>query len=971
MNKDLLCHLFLGLLVTLFVMPAWAQHPTSTYLPHTLIIKYEDAHTLNKLRARQGTDPRKNIQQYLTSFGAGSPEPLWDERSLSGFGQVKSRAALDRKKLRRAANDLQRIHSVHFMADVDAAWLAAKVSKLPGVEYAEPRYLRQTLYDPQDRISNPYEQFHNFIEGWDYNRGSSDIVIGIVDSGVDYNHTDLDEKLWRNEDEIADNGIDDDNNGKIDDVIGWDFWASGYTDETITEDNDPMLDANSHGTHVTGIAAAETDNNFGISGTGFNSIYMAIKAGGVPDDHSTSINESQLIGFGIEGIVYAAENGADIINCSWGGGSFSEAENEVIAYATSLGAVVVGASGNTGSTEVIYPAAYKNVIAVGAVGTDNRVESCSNIGYKLDVLATGTRIESTIRDNQFGISSGTSMSTPVVAGLAALLRAQYPGWSANRIATHIRTTSIPLVGSPQVNRLGRGKVDAEAALNPANANLPGIELLNAAFLNEDGEKLGFEEPGNIQVTLVNYGAATSSLTLDIRSTVGGIQFSNPTIQQGTIPNGDTVQVAIPIRITDAFDLSQIPTFRLQFTDVPTGYSDFSMLTYDELLYDVMAANRVKMSVSADGTIGFTHPLEQRGGVGFIPREKQDEEYTEGENLLFEGGLMLQMSGTMYDAVRSTEGELSRNFNPQTTVRLTESGSQADLQGTTHFTTDTVNNISAHIDVNSFSFEDPALSNVVFLLYEIQNPSPFLELNDVHAGLFNDWDIGISDNNGASFSQQDSILYLYDESSENTQPFVAVASLGPLSSALAIDNAAEGRGVNFGIYDGYTDEEKKLSLTAGTEQTEVSGTDVSAVVASGPYTVGPRARVRIGFVYAFGENLNTLQTQIAEARSRAPFMVSNKGLVISEEEPEQTEFFQNYPNPYNGSTRLRLDLSSQSHVNISVYNILGRKVAEIVDKELEPRIHIFNFNSRHLSSGIYFARLQSETRTKTIKMVLVK
>ncbi|MDR8390653.1 S8 family serine peptidase [Aliifodinibius sp. S!AR15-10] len=962
MKQNLYLLLFIILLTCSAPGNLNAQNSKPHYLPHTLVIKYENSQKMNNIRQKQGTDPRNKIQQFLSRFGASNPKPIWSERSTAAIKR-KSQRNIDNRKATQAANELQRIHKVHYVADVDAAWLAAKVSRLPGVEYAEPKYLRFLQNAPtNDPIENPYEEFHRFTEAWDETTGSSDVIIAIIDTGVDYNHPDLDDKLWTNDDEIADNGVDDDNNGKIDDVIGWDFWDSGTPSKGIMEDNDPMMDVNDHGTHVAGIAAAETNNGEGLAGTGYNSRYMAVKAGGVPESPN-------VIGFGFEGIVYAAQNGADIINCSWGGPGFSQAERDAIDFAASVGAVVLGASGNEGRAQVIYPAAFDEVVAVGSVesGT-NSVAQYSNFGIELDVLATGSSIESTEGNNQYGTKSGTSMSTPVVSGLAALLRSLHPEWTGRRIASQIRASSAPLLNTIL---LGRGKIDAYRAVT---TSLPGVEVANVDFLNQEGEKLSFGESGQINVTLVNHGAATSSFNLTASAlNSSGIEVGSPNAQPGAIPTGDTVQVTVPIQISSDFDLRQTPAFQLEWTDSPNNYIDFDVARYSDLLFDVMAENRVKMSISADGSIGFTDPLTQQGGIGFIPREQiQSGEFTDGENLLFEGGLMLQFNGTLHDAVRSEDGELSRDFNPQSTFRLQKESPQTDLLGTTHFTSDTVNNLSADIKLTSYAYEDPALSNVVYLLYEITNPYSYFEFEELYAGIFNDWDIGASSsNNGTSYSQQDSILYVYDQDSESTQPVVAVASVGPLSSAFAIDNAATGQGLNFGLYDGYTDAEKKQSLTAGTTKTNISGTDVSAVIASGPYTVGANATLKVGFVYAFGEDSDELRSQIQQARSQKPFQVSEKGRVLPDDAPDDTEFFQNYPNPFNGSTRIRLDLSQQSHVNISLYNVLGRKVAEIVDNQLDPRIHIFNVNASRLSSGIYFARLQTDTRSETIKLVLVK
>lgn len=943
-----------------------------SYFPNMLIIKYKEDSRLNDIRLKTGNDPHRQVRQFLTTFGAGQPEPVWPAHKTAFLRKKAGAAGTGSGD---PAAELRRIYKVRYIADVDPVYLAAKVSRLPGVEYAEPKYIRYLQYDTDDPVLNSYLDYHHFYEAWDVTKGSADVVIAIVDAGVDYNHPELDEKLWVNEDETAGNGIDDDANGKVDDTIGWDFWSGGSF-ANHTEDNDPNHDANDHGTHVAGIAAAETDNGSGISGTGFDARYMAVKAGGIPDDPQTVIDERDAIGFGFEGIMYAANNGADIINCSWGGGEFSQAENDVVEFATSIGALVVGAAGNSGVEGVIYPAAYPNTLAVGSVETNNMKANYSNYGFSLDVLATGSNIQSTVFNNGIGTNSGTSMAAPVISGLAALIKSLHPDWIPQRIATQIRATAVTtdFVNQNSLrNKLGTGRIDAFEAVSTEK---PGIRVTGFEFLNSEGNKLGLQEQGEIRFTIKNFGADASNLSVNATTLNGrGIQLSNSNVPASVANNG-SVTLSVSMQITGSFDPEEIPIIKLQFGG--NNYTDFGILQYENLLYDEMEENRVKMTLAADGSIGFTDPFDQKGGVGFIPRQQNDDDqFTDGENLLFEGGLIIEVNGEIYDAVRSTSSatRIARDFTIQKIYRIQNSGEDANLEGTAQFSIQSEDPeiTIANINLTSYAFDSPALSNVVFIRYEIENPSSFHELENMYVGLFNDWDIGEdSGNNRASFSPQDSVLYLYDANPQSTQPLVAVAHLGPLSSALAIDNAAEGSGINFGLYDNYTEAEKSSSLKAGTEKTSIaSPTDVSAVIASGPYTVSAKATASIGFIYAFGDNLNELRSQIEEARNSVPFMVSGRGRVSPPTIPIATKIFPNYPNPFNPTTRLRLDLSQPSDVNITVYNILGRKVAELVDGRLDPRIHIFTFNASNLGSGLYFARVKTNNRIETVKMMLVK
>jgi subtilisin family serine protease len=261
----------------------------------------------------------------------------------------------------------------------------------------------------------------NAPEVWNQNITGNGIVVAVVDSGVDYTHPDLDGNIWRNADEIAGNGIDDDRNGFVDDIRGWDF---------VSSDNDPMdLGITGHGTHIAGSIAAER-NNFGITGIAPNAQIMPIRVldtlGGQPNN----------VGAGIR---YAADNGANVINLSLGNDFFpSSEENDAIQYANNKGSVVVMAAGNSGGLQPGYPArnADRWGIAVGSIDVRGRMADNSNrAGFTpLDYLvAPGVEIFSTIPDEDYELKSGTSFATPQVAGVAALVLNANPSLTPSQV----------------------------------------------------------------------------------------------------------------------------------------------------------------------------------------------------------------------------------------------------------------------------------------------------------------------------------------------------------------------------------------------------------------------------------------------------------------------------------------------------------------------------------------------------------
>ena len=342
-----------------------------------------------------------------------------------------------------------------------------KYKKDPNVEYAEPNYIRKAFLTPDDLQGNQWGITQiKLPQAWNTETGSSNIIIAIVDSGVDYAHLDLVNNIWLNDDLV--NGLDDDLNGKTDDYYGWDFVGSDY--QNSAEDDDPM-DVVDHGTFCAGIASAETNNAIGIAGVSWNSKIMVVR---VLDNDGFS-NDSIIA----PGIIYAADEGADIISLSLGGAGSSSTLEDAVDYAYSEGCLLVAASGNSDSSSVDYPAAYDNVIAVGA--TNESDERCdpddwgfglgSNYGAELDVVAPGNNIYSTSLGGVYGTQAGTSMAAPFVSGLAALI------WSYNPTLTNmdVRDTIISSaddIGSSGWDAYtGYGRINAEEAL--------------AAFLSEE------------------------------------------------------------------------------------------------------------------------------------------------------------------------------------------------------------------------------------------------------------------------------------------------------------------------------------------------------------------------------------------------------------------------------------------------------------------------------------------------------
>ena len=320
-----------------------------------------------------------------------------------------------------------------------------RISQRPDVVFAEPNYAVIASEIPDDALFTQLWGLNNMgqtggtidadidaVEAWDISTGSSDVVVAIIDSGIDYTHPDLVENMWINENEISGNGIDDDSNGYVDDVYGYDF---------ANNDGDPFDDSN-HGTHVAGTIGATGNNGLGVVGVNHHVALMGVKFLDANGFGSTSD--------AAEGIVYAADNGALIHNNSWGGGGFSESLRAAIEYAHQNDVLFLAAAGNSGTDNDIspsYPSSYEvdNIVSVAATDHNDQLATFSQYGAQsVDLGAPGVDIVSSVPGGAYSSFNGTSMATPQVAGAAALVKAHAPNLSNLKIKQILFDSTDPL-----------------------------------------------------------------------------------------------------------------------------------------------------------------------------------------------------------------------------------------------------------------------------------------------------------------------------------------------------------------------------------------------------------------------------------------------------------------------------------------------------------------------------------------------
>lgn len=422
---------YFSIIIALFIsLVAGAQ---STYIQHQLFIKAKPGHPEIAFDAHREAPPAiAGEAKYFT---------------------IQSIA----KAFRYPHEALQRVYVITVQDTLKVSPLMEVLEKKNWVEYIEriPNY--QHFHTPNDlHPSQWYLKTINAEGGWAYTTGNPNTTVAIVDDAVMISHPDLAANIWNNPGEVPGNGIDDDANGFVDDVVGYDV---------ANNDNNPAPPSNanaqyfSHGTHVAGIAAAATNNGQGIAGMGYDVSIIPVKVG---------IDSNASLVAAYRGVDYALTVGADVINMSWGGVSSSQTYQLLFDIAYQQGVVCVAAAGNSNTFIPMYPASYDHVISVGATNPGDKKAWFSNYGPTIDIMAPGTNIYSTFADPNipYGLYNGTSMASPIVAGLAAIMQSSCKRFSVDEIEHCIESTAknIDPINPLYAGQLGAGRVDAEAAL---------------------------------------------------------------------------------------------------------------------------------------------------------------------------------------------------------------------------------------------------------------------------------------------------------------------------------------------------------------------------------------------------------------------------------------------------------------------------------------------------------------------------
>ncbi|MBF9224054.1 S8 family peptidase [Hymenobacter ruricola] len=862
--------------------------------------------------------------------------------------------------------DLRGIYQFAAPAGLPVAKARAALLATGAVEYVEPLYIREPLYQPNDPLADSTltdianSQFYlkqiQAYRAWDITRGDSSLVIAITDGGVRLTHEDLRQQVKHN---YADpiNGLDDDHDGYVDNFTGWDF---------ANNDNDSGYDPTIlHGSQVAGAAAARVGNDLGLAGLGNLCRFMPLNI--YPNTPTGSFG-------GYEAIVYAADHGCQVINMSWGAiGGYSRFEQDVITYAAvNRDAVVVAAAGNSNTDVLFYPASYDHVLSVSGVQSTDQKSGGATFNHRVDMVAPGLSIVTVNggRDDDYTAVGGTSFASPLAAAAAALVRKVFPQYTSAQVMARLRQTTDNIDALPAnaawAGRLGTGRLNVLKALT--RANLREARVISSTFAPA---RPAYAPGDTLRLTadVQNLLEPVTGLTVTLTSLSPYV-----TVRQGSFAAGSlatlarATNAAAPFRLavaTSGIPLNTTATLRYRLT----AAGGFQYDQYVDLLlnpdYVVLNANDLAVTLTSRGNLGY-NDVTATVGAGLT--------YRGSGNVLSEGGLLLATTPTQVsDRLRST-GRLSReSFFSLMQAARQEPGPRADQEARIAFrdtvpgTTPRVRSVGVAVRQRAYAWATPGRRDFVLLEYSLKNITPDT-LKPLYAGIFTDWDLPNPDGaarNAAAWDSTRALGYCYVLGTPTPQMGPAIyAGLrllrGGTPAVYSINNGAP-MGAAVRLADGFSPAEKFLTLSSGTAPAQrtaglPAGADVSQVVGTRLARLAPGDSTTVTFALLLAPTLAQLQASAdAAAQVYATILPTRLTAPVAG--------FSVYPNPTVGPLQVELPAQFGAE-SAQIVNALG----QIVRRQPANGRNL-NLNLLGLAPGVYTLRVLGASGVLTKAIVV--
>jgi len=699
------------------------------------------------------------------------------------------------------------------------------------VQYAEPLYIPKLLYTTNDpaAVNQYYLTNINAYGAWDITKGDTNIVIGIVDTGVDILHPDLANNIKHNYNDPID-GVDNDGDGYIDNFSGWDLGEN---------DNNPAPKVgNQHGTWVAGCAAATPDNGKGGAGVGFNVKVLPVKIA----------NSGGYLVNAYDGVLYAVAHGCKIINTSWGtDGGYSQYCQEIVNYVHSKGCIWLAAAGNSNNQNLFYPASYDNVVSVG--GTDQNDQKWlfngsngSNYNGSVDLSAPAKAIVTAYGTDQFiNIGGGTSFASPQVAAAAALVLSKFPNYTVDQVVALLKATTDNINGiafnAPYVGKLGTGRLNVYRALTES-----GFPYVQPYAVRATYGAISAGQTIDLWVDMLNALSPSAAVTATISTTNPYINIGVSTASYGSMTTLEKKSSAAPFSITvdNNMAYNELVSFSVQITDGTHTWNEQFYLRVNRDYVDV-AVNNLVTSVTNFGAIGFDY-----GNYG------QGVKYN-GTSLMYEMGLMIGVDSTKVSATRDYEF-----LNDPSLTVASPGESDFDVKGTFNDFSNPLNSLQVEVSHKALAWTASADSKYVIVEYCVKNKGA-VPINNTYVGLYSDFDIIDGRKNKVGYVPGRKLGYAYKDGGV----YGGVQLLSNESANFyAINNDGSGGSIN--IYDGFSSSEQFTTLSSGLTRLSATEGDVGAVLSAGPLTIAKGDSVWVAFAILGGDDINDLNASANSA-----------------------------------------------------------------------------------------------------------
>ncbi len=914
---------------------AFKLAPGANYQKGTIILKVKPDYRSFCSRTGIASSP---VTTALTMVNCTSVQKIFPQ---------KQQPLAQRNAMGQQLVDLSLIYEATIDINADIEKTINQLMSTGMLQYAEPRYIYNAHYTPNDPSSGGQYALTKIqaYAGWDISKGDTSVVIGIVDSGTDWNHPDLQNNIKYN---YADpiNGTDDDNDGFTDNYRGWDVSEN---------DNDPMIDQSPHGSHVSGCAAASTDNGVGVASPGFNCKFLAVKC--------ANATATTTIDHGYEGIVYAADHGCQVINCSWGGAGAGQYGQDAVTYATiNMNVTVFCSAGNTSTDIAQYPSAYQYAYSIASTNSGDNKSGFSTWNYTVDMCAPGSNIYSTYYNNTYANQSGTSMASPIAAGCAGVVKAMFPSYNAQQIGEQLKMTADNIYGvgtnGNYAGKLGTGRINLFRALTESPQS---VKMDNLITTDYNDNAFVFGDTLNITGDIINYLAPLTNLTVTLTSTSGYVTVLDGTTNPGAMATMSTLNNnadPFTVKINTGAPLNSKVTFKINCSD-----GTYSTDQYFDVVINVdyinVTVNDVSTSITSKGRHYYNDgPPTQ--GLGFIYNSA---------NLVYDGGLMIGVSATRVSDMVRDAAAYNNDFASAQVVQIVNPtvASDFDLYGKFND-----NNAPAATRLNvlvthkTFAWTSAGNRKFVIVEYNIKNNGT-ASLSNLYSGIFSDWDVPAFGNNKADVDNTLKMGYTYSTDAGGAWAGVKLLTQGGFKN-YAIDNVAGGSG-GVDITDDFTDAEKYTTLSTNRAQAGGTGTgmDVCQTVSSGPFTIAAGDSVIVAFALIAGDDLNDIQTSATNAQ------IKYDGITTAIHNPTGTalteELFEPYPNPANGNISISFITAGDEVTKLDILDVVGKEIMNVNVAQNTAGLQTVAVQTHTLGKGVYFVRLTTAQKTFTSKFVL--